>query len=126
MTARHLDLNAVTMKTLRQNYPNLRLTSINLGDYVAGTLLERWYFCTEWYRGWFAISHLSDALRFLTLSKYGGYYFDLDIIHLRPVRAYRNFIVPEDMTKLGSSVIHVDYQHPVIRMAVEEFAADYR
>ncbi|KAI9552518.1 hypothetical protein GHT06_022884 [Daphnia sinensis] len=126
MTARHLDLNALTIKTLSQNYPNLRLTSINLGDYVAGTPLERWYFCTEWYRGWFAVSHLSDALRFLTLSKYGGYYFDLDIIHLRPVTAYRNFIVPEDMTKLGSSVIHVDYQHQVIRMAVEEFAADYR
>lgn len=126
MTARYLDLNALTIKTLSQNYPNLHVTSINLGDYITGTPLERWYLCTEWYRGWFAVSHLSDALRFLTLSKYGGYYFDLDIIHLQPVTTYRNFIVPEDMTKLGSSVIHVDYQHPIMQMAVEEFAADYR
>ena len=126
MTGRDLNFDSVTMKTLTSNYPNLIITEINLAEYVAGTLLERWYNCYEWNRGWFAVPHLSDALRFLTLSKYGGYYFDLDIIHLRPVSSYRNFVVPEDMGKLGSSVLHADYGHPVITMAVRDFAADYR
>lgn len=126
MTGQHLDLNSVTMKTLRLNYPNVQITSINLGDYMVATPLERWYFCTEWNRGWYAVAHLSDALRFLTLSKYGGYYFDLDVIQLRPVTPYRNFVVAEDGDKLGSSVIHVDHQHPIIRTAVETFAADYK
>lgn len=126
MTGQHLDLNSVTMKTLKENYPNVQITSINLGDYMIGTPLERWYFCTDWNRGWYAVPHLSDALRFLTLSKYGGYYFDLDVIQLRPVTPYRNFVVAEDGDKLGSSVIHVDYQHPIILAAVESFAADYK
>jgi lactosylceramide 4-alpha-galactosyltransferase len=126
MTGHQLDLNSLTMKTLRQNYPNVQITSINLGDYMVGTPLESWYFCTEWNRGWFAVAHLSDALRFLTLSKYGGYYFDLDVIQLRPVTSYRNFVVAEDDNKLGSSVIHVDHQHPVIMTAVETFATDYK
>lgn len=120
------DLNSITLATLKKFYGNLHVTDINLGDYVAGTPLERWYFCSDWNRGWFAISHLSDALRFLTLSKFGGYYFDLDVIQLRPVTRYRNFVVAEDGDKLGSSVIHVDYQHPVIRAAVEQFPVDYK
>ena len=38
-----------------------------------------------------------------------------------------NFILPEDIGKLGSSVIHVDRPgHEIVQTAVEEFAADYR
>ena len=121
-----IDLSRPTMRVLLDNYSNIRLTGVNLGDYMAGSPLERWYFCNPWNRGWFALSHLSDALRFLSLSKFGGYYFDLDVIQLRPITSYRNFVVAEDVNKLGSSVIHVDYQHPFIRMAVEDFPADYR
>ena len=126
MTGRHLDLNSLTLGTLTTNYPNVKIAEIDLADYVAGTRLERWYFCSQWNRGWFAVPHLSDALRFLTLSKYGGYYFDLDVIHLRPVTSYRNFVVAEDGDKLGSSVIHVDRGHPVIETLVDTFAADYK
>ena len=126
MTGRHLDLNSPTLATLRTNYPNVKIAEIDLADYVAGTRLESWYFCSQWNRGWFAVPHLSDALRFLTLSKYGGYYFDLDVIHLRPVTSYRNFVVAEDGDKLGSSVIHVDRGHPVIETLVDTFAADYK
>lgn len=126
MTGLHVEMNTVTMWHLNKHYNNIKITNINLGDYMTDTPLEKWYFCTEWYRGWFAVAHLSDALRFLTLSKYGGYYFDLDVIQLQPVTSYRNFVVAEDDDKLGSSVIHVDYQHPVIQTAVEKFASDYK
>lgn len=126
MTGEHVDLATVTMTTLRRHYPNLQFTMIDVGDYVVGTPLERWYHCTDWNRGLFAIPHLSDALRFLSLYKFGGYYFDLDVIHLRSVMPYRNFVVAEDTAKLGSSVIHVDYKHPVIQMAMEQFHSDYK
>lgn len=127
MTGPYVEPNTLTMWNLLENYPNLKITNIHLGDYLAGSALEYWYYCTEWYRGWFAVPHLSDALRFYSLSKYGGYYFDLDIIQLRPLTSsFRNFIVPEDMTKLGSSVIHADYPHPIMQTAVEDFAADYK
>lgn len=127
MTGPNLDLNSLTMKTLQQNYPNLHMININLDDYVVGTPLERWYFCTNWRNGSYAVSHLSDALRFLSLSKYSGYYFDLDVIQLRPVTSYKNFAVAETAEELGSCVIHIDSQHQVLmQKAVEEFSTNYR
>lgn len=126
MNGQNLLTKTAIMKTLIENYSNVKISSINLGDYVTGTPLESWYYCTEWNRGPFALAHLSDALRFLSLSKYGGYYSDLDMIQLRPITSHRNFLVAEDDDKLGSSVIHVDHQHPVIQTAVDEFASSYR
>jgi len=39
---------------------------------------------------------------------------------------YRNFLVDEGFYKLGSSVIHVDYQHLLIKKAVESFHSEYK
>lgn len=120
-----LNRTAPTMRVISE-YPNVQMTRINLGDYVAGTPLEHWYFCTEWNRGWYAVAHLSDGLRLLTLSKYGGYYFDLDIIHLKPVTHLRNFVVSESFNKVGNNAIHADSRHPLITQAVEEFHTNYK
>lgn len=125
MTGGEVEGSTSTMQVLA-SYPNIHVTRIRLGDYIANTPLEQWYFCTDWYRGWYAVSHLSDGLRFLTLSKYGGYYFDLDVIQLRPVTEYRNFVVAEDIHKVGSSVIHTDRDHEFIRKAVQGFHTDYK
>ena len=125
MTGSEVNTSTATMKVL-SGYGNVKVTRIRLGDYIAGTPLASWYFCTDWFRGWYAVSHLSDGLRFLTLAKYGGYYFDLDVIHMKPVTAFRNFVVAEDNLKVGSSVIHADRQHPFIHKAVQGFHADYK
>ena len=121
-----VDSNAPSMKALVE-YNNIRIRRIDLGDYFSGTPLEQWYFCTTWNYGPYAVSHLSDALRFLTLYKHGGYYFDLDIVHLKPVTSlYRNFIVADvGLEYLAAGAFHVDRKHPVIRMAVEEFRNTY-
>lgn len=125
MSGEHIDWNSTTMKTLK-SYEHVHIHSINLGDYFSHTPLEEWYFCSMWNYGPYAVSHLSDALRFLTLYKYGGYYFDLDVIMLQSVMPYRNFIGAEDEDNLAAGAFHVDYLHPVIRMAVEEFRSTYR
>jgi len=121
-----INMTSPTIKLLVDNYPNIRISQIRLGDYIYGTPLEHWYFCTTWNYGSSAVSHLSDGLRFLTLSKYGGYYFDLDVIQMNPVTEFKNFVVAEDGRKVGSSVIHADFQHPIIRNAVEEFHTNYK
>ncbi|KAI9557890.1 hypothetical protein GHT06_014642 [Daphnia sinensis] len=119
-------VESASMSALTQNYPNLHVKAIDLTHFMMGTPLESWYLCTEWNRGWYAVAHLSDALRLLTVSKYGGYYFDLDVIHLRPVSAYRNFAVAEDDYLVANGIIHADYQHPVIQTALEQFSIEYR
>merc|ERR1712071_511545 len=113
------------IKALR-SYTNVRITAINLDNYFLDTALEQWYFCSRWRNGQFAVSHLSDALRFLTLWKYGGYYFDLDFVMLKPMAGYRNFIGAESELFLGAGALHVDYRHPLMQLAVQEFRDHYR
>ena len=123
-----VNLNEPLMKKLIEYYPNVRPINLDLGQYFYETPLESWYFCSNWNHSPYAISHLSDALRFLTLFKFGGYYFDLDVIHLLPLtNRYRNFVAAENVdTTLGSAAIHLEYKHPIIVMAVKEFAQNYR
>ena len=120
MTGDFVEFNSPKIKSLLKNYPNVFVTKIYLDNYIIGTPLEEWYFCSDWENGDYRVAHLSDALRLLTLYKYGGYYFDLDVIHLRPVwPRYRNFIVAENNT----NVMHVDKGHEFIQKVLDEFVS---
>ncbi|XP_057365318.1 lactosylceramide 4-alpha-galactosyltransferase-like [Daphnia carinata] len=118
--------SSITLKTLTENYKNIRVIGLNMDSYLAGSPLEHWYKFTDWRNGPYHVAHFSDGLRLLTLSRYGGYYFDLDIIHVRPVTYYRNFIGTEDGGTASNSVIHSDYGYPVLQMAINDFPVDYR
>ena len=111
---------------LANQYENIHLISVKMDDYLAGTALERWYHCTEWRKGPYHVEHLSDGLRLLTVAKYGGYYFDLDIIHVRPLTFLRNFFNAESQDLIGNCVFHADHGHPVMQMAVDGFPKDYK
>lgn len=115
-----------TIEKLKEKYNNIHVIVFNVAEYVAGTWLEKWYHCTDWRKGQYHVAHLSDGLRLLTLKKYGGYYFDLDIIFVRPVTYYRNFIVAESGGGLCNNAIHADHGHPVVQLAVKDFAINYR
>jgi len=125
-TSHDVNLSASTMKSL-SSYSNIRIININLGQYFLGTLLEHWYFCTTWNYGSYAVSHLSDALRFLTIYKYGGYYFDLDVIQLRSSESHRNFVVADlGLEFMAAGAFHIEYKHPVMQLALDEFKNTYR
>lgn len=110
---------------LANQYKNIHLISVKMDDYLAGTPLEHWYHCTDWRKGPHRVEHLSDGLRLLTIAKYGGYYFDLDIIHIRPTTFLRNFFNAESQDLIANGIIHADYGNPVIQMAANQFAKDY-
>jgi len=127
-----IDIKATTMRGLVENYRNIRIRKLHFDGFFAGTPLERWYFCSAWNFGSFPVSHFSEAFRVLILFKYGGYYFDLDIIHLDPIitppHPYKNFVVVERLEGeviLGSAVIHAEYQHLFTLIAVEGFQNNY-
>jgi hypothetical protein len=115
-----------TVEKLKSKYENIQFIVVTLDEYMAGTSMEKWFHCTDWRTGPYHVSHLSDGLRFLTLYKYGGYYFDLDIIFFRPVTFYRNFVAAESGSEFGSSVIHADYGHPIMHLAVNDFPTNYK
>jgi lactosylceramide 4-alpha-galactosyltransferase len=102
------------------------LIGVDLDEYLAGTALEKWYHCTDWRKGPYHVSHLSDGLRFLTLNKYGGYYFDLDVLMVKPVTYYRNFVSSPSGYSIASNSIHADLGNPVMEMAVKNFVSSYR
>lgn len=126
MTSKSIDFDSVTIKTLSRYYPNLQITLINLDRFFIGTQLEHFYLFSDWENGQYANNDLSDALRLLTIYKYGGYYFDLDIIHLRSVTNYINFIAAEDGRWVANGAMHADPEHPFIWEATRSFAVTYR
>ena len=116
----------VTLQKLVENYANVQFVSLNMDDYMAGKLMDHWYHCTDWRRGSYHVNNLSNALRLLTVYKYGGYYFDLDIISVRPVTYYRNFVAAVDREIVNNNAIHADQKHPFIEMAIKDFVTNFR
>ncbi|XP_043240833.1 lactosylceramide 4-alpha-galactosyltransferase-like [Amphibalanus amphitrite] len=61
-------------------FNNTRLAQLDFAEVFEGTLLEEWYRSRAVLRSWWQASHMSDALRFALLTKYGGIYLDTDVI----------------------------------------------
>lgn len=125
MSGSEVNRSSGTMAVL-DTYPNV---DIRLSDPAAAFLdspLEHWYFCTDWFTGSYRVAHLADALRFLTLYKYGGYYFDLDVVTMRPLTAYRNFSAAESSGEVSIGAMHFDYKHPAVVDLVDEFRSSYK
>ena len=65
----------------------------------------------------FYLSHCSDMLRFLLVHKYGGIYFDQDVLSLKTIPEEldkANFLVEERKDILASAVFKMDQGHPVM------------
>jgi lactosylceramide 4-alpha-galactosyltransferase len=60
------------------------------------------------------------------LNKFGGYYFDLDVLIVKSVIDYRNFVAVESKNDMGSGVIHADMGSPLMKLSVKDFADNYR
>lgn len=121
-----INIRAKTIQTLVKSYNNIQFIKLDLEDFLAGTPLERWYHCTDRKNGPFDVSQLSNVLQFIPSYKYGGYYFGFDVIQTRPVIYYRNFVAAQDENTLGNCAFHVNREHPVIKMVVDEFLLKHR
>uniref|UniRef100_A0A6P7FXW3 Alpha-1,4-N-acetylglucosaminyltransferase-like n=1 Tax=Diabrotica virgifera virgifera TaxID=50390 RepID=A0A6P7FXW3_DIAVI len=69
-----------------QSYKNVKIMHLDYGKYTKGTPMEELYSSGKIENSQYAVSHASDVLRFLSLRKYGGYYFNLDVLHLKPIQ----------------------------------------
>jgi len=116
------------MELLKENYRNVVFFELDLDDYIAGSPLEKWYYCNkDWRQDPRRADHLSDGLRLLTLYNYGGYYFDMDFVFLRPVPNHKRFLVSQSSTSLTNSAIHYNKaQSTLFKMALTEFTQNFR
>lgn len=65
------------------SYPNIQFRNLDIVKYSIGTPGELWIQTDRIYLSNFIVAHMADYLRFITLYKFGGIYFDLDIIVLK-------------------------------------------
>ncbi|XP_017881402.1 lactosylceramide 4-alpha-galactosyltransferase-like [Ceratina calcarata] len=79
-----------------ENYPNVRIRRVYLNKYMKDTPLEKWYEEGAWNKSHWPMSHMSDALRYLTLWRYGGIYLDLDVVVTTCLEDLTNFAGIQD------------------------------
>ena len=128
---RVLSINAIINDTeLLQKYMNIKYEKINLNQTFNNSILHQFWFENKLSAAKnpiFRISHLSDALRFLFVYKYGGVYSDLDTITVKDfsfIRKYNGFGALNNK-EVGSGLLHFTKQHPFILKCLERFNRDY-
>lgn len=78
------------------NYKNVHFKYLNVIDFSKNTPLESWLLSDKLAKSTYVTVHTSDVLRYLTLWKYGGIYFDFDVIVARRLESNSSFVCAED------------------------------
>ncbi len=101
-------------------YTNIRFVHFNEHDIYSGTTLAR---LNETKRiqfiRYFAISHMSDFIRTALLYKYGGIYFDLDVIPLQSFSSFSNTLALESIDGVNVAVLAFEKQHLVLDIQMD-------
>ncbi|XP_063977537.1 lactosylceramide 4-alpha-galactosyltransferase-like [Diachasmimorpha longicaudata] len=90
---------------LLSTYENIKIRRIFMEDYVANTMLEKWWSSEIVNKSNWPVHHMSDILRYLTLYKFGGTYLDLDVIVMKSLEKLTNFVGAEDGGNLAAGAI---------------------
>jgi lactosylceramide 4-alpha-galactosyltransferase len=129
---RVFSINAIINDTdLVEEYKNIKFEIINLNKIFNNSILHQFWFENKLSAAKypiFRVSHLSDALRFLFLYKYGGVYSDLDTITIKDfslIRKYNGFGSLSNPKEVQAGVLHFTKQHPFILKCLESFNKNY-
>ncbi|XP_018322930.1 lactosylceramide 4-alpha-galactosyltransferase-like [Agrilus planipennis] len=88
-------------------YPNIKFLHVNYNNYTEGTPVGNLYKSGKIETSYYAISHASDVLRYLTLWKYGGIYLDLDVIVMRSLEGlHSNYAGAESDDNVAAGVMN--------------------
>lgn len=89
-----------------QSYENVNLGHVNFPKYINNTPLEHLYSSGKIEMSYYAGSHASDILRYLTLWRYGGVYLDLDVVITKNLDELgENYAGSESKTNVAAGVI---------------------
>lgn len=110
------------------SYPNIHFNYLNLTQYAENTPLESWLDNKKLYRSVYLVSHTSDVLRYLSLWKFGGTYFDLDTVSLKPIDSLKpNFAAAMDSSIVAVGIINVEGEvgHNFARKFIKELLSTF-
>lgn len=119
MRSQYISTKKGSFSRLR-TYENIRFVHFDEHDVYSGTILSR---LKETKRKqifrYFAISHMSDFIRTALLYKYGGIYFDLDVIPLKPFYSFGNTVALESSDSVNVAVLAFEKQHLVLDIQMD-------
>lgn len=111
MRSRYLHMTKGAAHRLK-SYSNIRWIHFNEDEIYAGTSLTQLKGVhRKQFIRYFAVSHMSDFIRTALLYKYGGVYFDLDVIPLRNFSSFRNAVALESSDGVNVAVLAFEKQH---------------
>jgi len=102
------------------SYKNIHFVHFNERDIYSGTsLVQLNQTKRKQYIHYFSISHMSDFIRTALLYKYGGIYFDLDVIPLRKFHKFANTVGLETYNGVNVAVLVFEKQHLVLDLQMD-------
>lgn len=91
------------------SYPNINFNYLNLIKYAEKTPLDKFVESKKLFRSDHLISHTSDVLRYLSLWKFGGTYFDLDTVSMKSLDTLKpNYAAAMDGTYIAVGIINIE------------------
>lgn len=94
-------LNSGCVRTLLNNYQNVKLARVLIRDFANGTPIAQ---RVEHMPNEEINIHVSKIMKFLTLYKYSGIYLSLDVIVARKLELWKNWAVKESPHTLSSEM----------------------
>ena len=119
MRSPYVHLQLGSFKHLR-SFSNIHFLHFNETDVYSGTALIRLVqIKRKEFLHYFTISHMSDFLRTALLYKYGGIYFDLDVIPLKSFARFTNAVALESKDAVNVAVLALEKQHLVLDLQMD-------
>ncbi|CAF1229966.1 unnamed protein product [Adineta ricciae] len=99
------------------SYSNIHIVHFTEEDVYSGTSLTRLNQTKrKQYIRYFSISHMSDFIRTALLYKYGGIYFDLDVIPIKKFHHFRNTVALETTDGVNVAVLAFEKHHLALNL----------
>ena len=83
------------LNSVVENYENVYVLHIDMDKLFIGSPLESFYQSGVLENSTFLSAHTSNIIRILAVWKYGGKYFDLDIVTIRNLTRINNYVIQE-------------------------------
>lgn len=107
------------------SFENVYIFPLRMEELFKDTPLSEWYKKgnERWEPYW--IHNLSDACRMAMIWRYGGIYFDADVISIRPIPEI-NFLTAQSTDTSGSSVFGLTPHNKFAWKCLNDFVLNYR
>jgi hypothetical protein len=119
MKSKYIHLKKGSFIHLR-SYKNLYFLHFNEENIYSGTpLIQLNKIKRKQFIHYFSISHMSDFIRTALLYKYGGIYFDLDVIPLKNFQSFSNTVALETNDGVNVAVLVFQIKHIVLDLQMD-------